>query len=62
MGSKIVGCSRIKVQSCLVSEKECLEVEAVTMKCAHGDVALYRVTKVELVIDRSKFQEQAKDL
>ena len=62
MGSEAVGCSRTKVQSCLVSEKEYLEGEAVTMKYAHGDVALYRVTKVELIIDRSKFQEQTEDL
>ena len=53
------GCSRTMVRSSLVPEERSLEGQAVTIQCAHGDVALYPLAQVELEVGGAKFQVQA---
>ena len=52
------GCSRTMVKSNQVSEDKFLD-QTVTIRCAHGDVALYPLAEVELEVDGARFQVQA---
>ena len=45
------GCSKTLVHHDLVLQEKLLPGEAVTMRCAHGDNALYPVANVNLVMD-----------
>ena len=53
------GCSRTMVRRSLVPEERSLEGQAVTIQCAHGDVALYPLAQVELEVEGEKVQVQA---
>ena len=50
------GCSRTIVNNCFVPEEKFVEGQAVSMQCAHGDVALYPIAEVELEMDGARFQ------
>ena len=45
------GCSRTMVREDLVHEGQCLEGDTITIRCAHGDTALYLVAKLEMEVD-----------
>jgi len=53
------GCSRTMVQRGLVPEEKILEGEAVTVRCAHGDMVLYPLAEVEMELDGAKMMVQA---
>ena len=53
------GCSRTMVQRGLVPEGKILEGEAVTVRCAHGDMVLYPLAEVELELDGAKMKVKA---
>ncbi len=48
------GCSRTMVRRELVPEGKFLEGEAVTVRCAHGDMVLYPLAEVELELEGRK--------
>eukprot|EP00731_Ephydatia_muelleri_P033526 Em0031g34a len=45
------GCSKTLIHHALVPRKKMLQGEAVTIRCAHGDNALYPLAMVDLVVD-----------
>ena len=45
------GCSKTLIHHALVPQKKMLQGEAVTIRCAHGDNALYPLAMVDLVVD-----------
>ena len=53
------GCSRTMVQRGRVPEEKILEGEAVTVRCAHGDMVLYPLAQAEMELDGAKMMVQA---
>ena len=45
------GCSKTLIHHALVPQEKMLQGEAVTIRCAHGDNALYPLAMVDLVVD-----------
>ena len=50
------GCSRTMVRQDLVAEEKLLEGEAVTIRCAHGDMDLYPLAKVEMELNGTRIE------
>lgn len=53
------GCSRTMVRRELVPEEKIVEGEAVTVRCAHGDMVLYPLVEVELELEGRKRRVKA---
>lgn len=53
------GCSRTMVQRTLVPGHKYLEGDVVTIRCAHGDIVLYPLAEIDMVVDGTPIKVEA---
>ena len=53
------GCSRTMVHQKLVAKEKIQDADVVTIRCAHGDIVLYPLTKVSLVVEGRPIEIEA---